>query len=196
VHIAIRDVFYLRMHPLAAPGYVGPALAAIGIGAALLARGAHRFRRTRRSAAWRVTDGVIVSSGLTPPMLRPAPPRPLPAVRYRYEVAGRSFEGWFEHTRVEYDDADAGAQVVARYPVGSPLRIWYDPTAPERAVAEATTRGVAGRACWSGRSSSLRAYGSPRGRWARHKLGLRLMEMRAAGDGPSQIVKRATFSPA
>ena len=136
------------MNALAAPGYVGPALAAIGIGAALLARGAHRFRRTRRTAAWRVTDGVVVSSGLTPPMLRPAPPRQLPAVRYRYEVAGRSFERWFEHTRVEYDDADAGAQVAARYPVGSPLRIWYDPTAPERAVAE-------GDYPWRGRASML-----------------------------------------
>jgi hypothetical protein len=57
-----------------------------------------------------------------------------PFVKYTYAVAGRTYTA----SRVRYTaaprESDTAAGVVARHPVGAPVRVYYDPGAPGEAV--------------------------------------------------------------
>ncbi len=60
-----------------------------------------------------------------------------PVVRYRYPVEGREFE----HDRIHLGgwnltDRESAEAEVARFPIGSPVSVLYDPAAPGEGVLE------------------------------------------------------------
>lgn len=151
------------------PPLLGPIVVALGAGVVLLVRGVWRWRRTRVTSAWRTAEGQVVRAELhrAGATFGRTSPHPMPAVRVAYTVDGRSHEVWFEHTRVEYDDRDAGAELAARFPLGRPLLVRYDPARPAHGVVE-------GDHPWRG-------YGSMLGGLALLLLGLVLL-FGARGD--------------
>ena len=61
----------------------------------------------------------------------------VPAVRYRYEVEGRTYESTeYSPTMKDTDDLAVASSIVARYQPGRPCECWYDPEHPEDAVLE------------------------------------------------------------
>ena len=112
------------------------ALVPIGIGL-VVARS--KLARVRRAAGWHATTGRVIASAVHTDRPGSSIRNPLyenrPAVRYAFEVAGRRFEG----ERIGFG-ADGGrantAATLARYPVGSPVTVFYDPADPTEAVLE------------------------------------------------------------
>lgn len=101
--------------------------------------------RSRAAAArnWPIVPGTVIASAVE----RPAPHEAddtdcTPAVRFRYRVANRDFEG----TRVRDGGPSATSlllaeQVVAKYPPGSQVDVAYDPNDPSVAVLEPADKG-------------------------------------------------------
>lgn len=66
-----------------------------------------------------------------------------PAVRYEYEVEGRRYTGdriYFDQTSRAH--AGPATRTVGRYPVGSEVTVYYDPTDPARALLEPGRSGA------------------------------------------------------
>jgi hypothetical protein len=98
--------------------------------------------RARGMARWpsvrgRVTAGAVVA-GTT---FDDGSPAYYPVITYRYVVAGREYEGK-RRTLINVGVGGllrgAAQQVVARYPVGSEVTVFYDPANPGEAVLERT----------------------------------------------------------
>lgn len=89
------------------------------------------------SSSWPTTEGRVVRSSLEE--RRDEGKRQVTAdIGYEYELDGKAFTG----TRVWFGDdywSSPGAEfrdAVARYPVGRPLEVHYDPAAPDESVLE------------------------------------------------------------
>jgi|APMI01.1.fsa_nt_gi hypothetical protein len=87
-------------------------------------------RRHHDSQRWPSTDGVVLESWIDDHNLESM----APVLRYEYMVHGRRYVG----TRVSYSGYGVSrAQMealIAPYPAGRSVRVFYDPRHPERAV--------------------------------------------------------------
>jgi hypothetical protein len=61
-----------------------------------------------------------------------------PLVRYRYAVGGRTYEGGNRHANQPWPRTNIGTanEVVAKYHVGSPVTVFYDPANPAESAVE------------------------------------------------------------
>jgi hypothetical protein len=60
-------------------------------------------------------------------------------VRYAYTVQGQEYEGAQDDLTYVSNAQDAALAIVARYPVGAAVPVYYDPQAPQRALID---RGI------------------------------------------------------
>jgi hypothetical protein len=97
-------------------------------------------RKARAAGAWPSTDGRVIEARVeqkTLPGDRPTI-RFAPRIAYEYSVSGRAFRS----TRVSFAEtfwsiAPQSAQaMLARYPIGARVTVYYDPARPEEAVIE------------------------------------------------------------
>lgn len=103
------------------------------------------LRRARASRRWPSVEGRVLASGIA----ESGPSGRLGSgghgrtatlrVSYAYEVDGSPFQS----SRVSFHDAvtksPAYARSIAeRYPAGSPVRVYYDPSRPDQAVLDRT----------------------------------------------------------
>ncbi|MGH9849160.1 MAG: DUF3592 domain-containing protein, partial [Blastocatellia bacterium] len=70
-----------------------------------------------------------------------------PAVRYRYEVDGRTYSG----KRLYFDEVASterwAARLARKYPVGATVPVYFDPANPERALLEPRLSGSFNYGC-------------------------------------------------
>lgn len=95
--------------------------------------------RAAASTAWPATEGWITASRVERVKQRGEGKETYTAdITYEYSVDGRNFEGdrvWFGD---DYSASDASAfrAAVGRYPVGSAVKVHYDPAEPAESVLE------------------------------------------------------------
>lgn len=108
-------------------------------GVAAVAFGAREFFLGRQSLRWLRTDGVVESAEMK--TQRPGDASSTPAygatVSYEYRAGAVNYTG----TRLCYGDYASGGgahagDIIARYPPGAKVAVFYDPRDPERAVLE------------------------------------------------------------
>lgn len=120
-----------------------PIVVATG-GAAFVMVGASLHERARAIARWPAVRGRITAACvLEEPSRSGDGPRTMlyrPEIQFEYQVAGRSYAGQRVHalreraiSRRRYAD-----DVVARYPVGREVQVYYDPANPRDAALERT----------------------------------------------------------
>ena len=117
---------------------VAPLVVLAVVALVLLARFARQAGRRRQAAGWVPTPGVIVSSSVQ--VHRSAGrSRYVPVVVYQYAVNGRPVQG----SRVRVGDelgrvqvAGGAHRIVARYPAGAQVTVYYDPANPVSAALE------------------------------------------------------------
>jgi hypothetical protein len=103
------------------------------------------YKQERAAWSWHRAEGVVLEARVVSRYLRTEPPRPplVPRLRYRYEVAGRSFES----TQVTTGDppvfatADEAEAFLARHRVGDTIPVLYQPEAPGQATLVVTRDG-------------------------------------------------------
>jgi hypothetical protein len=61
-------------------------------------------------------------------------------VRYAYGVGGRRYEQSQSDLAPTASLPDRAQAVIARYPIGSAVTVYYDPRAPQRALIDLTIR--------------------------------------------------------
>jgi hypothetical protein len=122
------------------------------MGSGLLLLHGRSVREASASAGWPTTGGVVVRSqvarhehgGRSPYVDHEA------EVRYRYTVGGRAYEsgriaiGVFD----EFRDVTEAQRRASGFPVGGPVRVHYDPRAPERSTLEPGVRAP-GAGMWT-----------------------------------------------
>ncbi len=125
------------------PWMIGTPFAVVGI--VLVAIAMHIFSSDSATRSWPTADGVITSSKLDTNTVQ-AKDRAgylryrgsyVPKVSYNYTVDGRQLEG-SRITREPRAD-DHGDVVVAQYPVGKTVKVYYDPKDPASSVLELKT---------------------------------------------------------
>jgi hypothetical protein len=116
-----------------------------GIGIVLVGIAVLIFSSDSATTSWPTADGVVTSSRLETNTvqtkdqagyLRYRESR-VPKVSYHYTVDGRQLEG-SRITREPRAD-DHGDAVVAQYPVGKAVKVYYDPKDPASSVLERKT---------------------------------------------------------
>ena len=132
--------------------FLGP-LAAIAIAIAAIGLFFKMRRETKSSAQWPTVTGKITVSEVAEEIKTDddVKYRTRQDIRYRikiqfsYRVGSRDYYsskrkwGWDEI----YPDRDAPAAIVAKFPVGSTVPVYYDPADPQSAVLEPSNRGGA-----------------------------------------------------
>lgn len=87
--------------------------------------------RGRKSLAWPSVAGTIDTSALSSES-----DALLPAIEYRYVVAGQTLRGTVEFPSDITPTAEFARSYVDKYPVGAHVQVYYDPDHPERATLE------------------------------------------------------------
>lgn len=113
----------------------------VGIGA-LVAYGTIRMRlKNAQAHTWPTVRGAILSSEVESEVKR-HDGRPIEthaaAIRYTYDVGGKTYESdqiQLGGTR-QTSDPDEFEQMIARYPAGKRVTVYYDPTDPAIATLE------------------------------------------------------------
>jgi hypothetical protein len=105
-------------------------------------------KQERAAWSWHRTEGVVLEAKVESRYLRTAPPHPplVPRLRYRYEVAGQSFESTQVTTGeplvfATWHEAEA---FLAHHCVGDTIPVQYQPEAPDRATLIVSRDG----GCW------------------------------------------------
>ena len=121
---------------------VGMVFVIVGIGLVAFMRRRHAL--VRASQGWPTAPGTVLESevrryGLSVETGR----RYYPAVRYRYEVAGRSYVG----KRLYFDEMawasrSTAARLAGKYSPGATVTVRYDPHDPARALLEPGLSGA------------------------------------------------------
>ncbi len=111
------------MHPLFRLGLAGLGLAMVGIG--LWSR-----HLNAKAANWPATEGTILSSVLEDR----GEDAPDAKIRYSYKVNGHVFES----SNISYGGhwTSQDRELVAKYPVGAKVSVYFDPSKPKRAALE------------------------------------------------------------
>jgi len=120
-------------------------------GVVAAARAGWLWRRGQQAASWPVVSGTITRARVEArkqrmgnTLYRQASRSTYyrPALAYRYEVNGATFEGRRAQfgERIGWDkDAAAMKRLIDRYPEGQPVQVRYDPARPQEAVLAAGT---------------------------------------------------------
>ena len=101
-------------------------------------------RKVARASGWPSTMGTVTESRIQMRSNSEGGRTSYPFVQYAYQVMGRSYRG--EKVMPGIDVGGSGAQkVVARYPVGAQVLVYYDPEKASEALLE---RGMPGHIKW------------------------------------------------
>lgn len=95
-------------------------------------------RRAARTLNWPSTPGRVIESKLISVRDTDGDKSTQAEVRYTYEVAGATLTGG----TIALGGGGRPSQVVAKYPVGSNVEVFYDPNKPTRAVLERGGEGL------------------------------------------------------
>lgn len=91
--------------------------------------------RMREVSGWLSTTGTVLTSRLEEWESSPGEIMDYPVVTYSYHVNGQAYEGRRIAPSAESGGSGAG-KVIARYPVGSSVQVFYNPQDPSAAVLE------------------------------------------------------------
>ena len=107
------------------------------IAAWLLGREILALRRSKQSESWPYTEGEVVSSHVKSRRDSDGDTSYSAAVRYEYEVNGTAYVSrTISFGRKLYFGRSSAADVVAMYPVGEKVIVYYDPNHPKIATLE------------------------------------------------------------
>lgn len=113
------------------------AVALLGFGGFFTWFGLGVLNRAERSTQWPFVAGVVTSSEVRSELDDKQKEMFWAAVSYSFELEGRKREG----STISFGDYRSSSRrefeaVVARYPVGKEVKVFYDPAAPETNVLE------------------------------------------------------------
>lgn len=91
--------------------------------------------RMREVSGWLSTTGTVLTSRLEEWESSPGEIIDYPIVTYSYQVNGQAYEGKRIAPSVE-SGGSGSAKVIARYPVGASVQVFYNPGDPSAAVLE------------------------------------------------------------
>lgn len=143
------------------------------IGGIAFAVGWHQVGQSNAAASWPSTDATIITSRVVSRQVRDRRDYSWhtvtqPEIVFRYEVDGRAYDG----TKLDPTGfmSSGGADVVARYPLGTHVRAYYDPRNPADAALTNAATGV-GRYVFLAIGTLMMLLGTPFGylaiRWWR-----------------------------
>lgn len=101
-------------------------------------------RRMRKARNWPSTLGTVTANGVGARKKKPGETGHYyaqtegynnPFVEYEFEVAGRKYFGWRITVGVQPSHGEAAA-ILAQFPVGASVTVYYDPADPHMAVLE------------------------------------------------------------
>ena len=120
-------------------------------GLVTLGLGIRRLAAAARTKNWPQVPGTILTSTVEEKVTTEqddgAPPREVhlfkAAVTYRYQAAGKEFEG----SRIAPDEFETShrhtaAELAGRYPVGGSVQVFHEPTAPANALLQPGISGA------------------------------------------------------
>jgi hypothetical protein len=106
------------------------------------------YKQERAAWSWHRTEAIVLEGTVVSRYLRTDPPRPplVPRIRYRYEVAGQSFDSTQVTTGdpLVFDTTDQAEAFLAHHRVGQTIPVLYQPHAPAQAVLIVSRDG----GCW------------------------------------------------
>jgi hypothetical protein len=94
-------------------------------------------QKAAQTAQWASTEGVITESFADDADSESIAPR----LAYTYQVNGQTLCGWRVSYALRGANRSAVEEIVARYPSGKKVCVFYDPKAPVSAVLENTPPG-------------------------------------------------------
>ena len=95
------------------------------------------LQNARSSASWPSVSGQITSSSVSHSTDSEGADSYTPSVGYRYVVNDLQYSGSrIKFGETSYNKESEAAAVVARYPAGTTIPIYYDPAGPDTAVLE------------------------------------------------------------
>jgi Protein of unknown function (DUF3592) len=106
---------------------VAPFMVLVVIAAAVIVRA-----RRQPAGGWHRTQGTVLSSTVQMGAAGPSPGE-APLVLYAYQVNGTVFRG--HRVRTKRGPCNASS-VIARYPAGASVVVYYDPTDPANSALE------------------------------------------------------------
>jgi hypothetical protein len=117
----------------------------LGIGLGFFAIFIWKLRKTRRAMSWPTVSGRIVSSAVVKSG-RGEDTEYQPAIRYEYQVNGKSFGS--DVCRFGFEDGATegeSEQAVGQYPAGRTVSVYVNPDEPAEAVLEPGLTGSSTR---------------------------------------------------
>ena len=103
------------------------------LGAAALLSCAWTLYRQHRVSHWMFTAGEVLQSSIE----HDSDLNSYPNIRYRYTVRGRAYESSKIHPHGRLTTTGSyAAKLVARYPAGQIIRVYYNPERPEDAACK------------------------------------------------------------
>lgn len=117
---------------------LAPIVILVAVGASLVIRGVRGSGRRRTASSWPVTSGTILMSTIQVQRTGSSR-REIPVVVYSYQVGRDVYQG----SRIRVGDelgsvsvSGHARSVLSRYPVGSTVHVFYDPTDPRASALE------------------------------------------------------------
>lgn len=111
-----------------------------------LTRGKQDQTLVQASQTWQTTHGKIISSQVgtsARSMDRRSPPKYYPELTYEYVVDEHTYRGERRGIGGEIGLAENAARdIVARYPAGAAVTVYYDPAQPSEALLERAVTGL------------------------------------------------------
>ncbi len=106
----------------------------------------HPFGSRRAAWRWPAVTGAVVRTDIHAAPDPTGTPLYTLVVEYTYRVGGTPYVGTADDLAEVTSAADWAAAAAARYPVGAPLTVYYDPAAPQRLRIDRCihVRGLAG----------------------------------------------------
>ena len=107
----------------------------LSIGVIFIVIGAYLFLQDWETLSWKETEGVVNESRVLHLGVR----RYVASVEYRYVVDGEMMQGTVVESGPDiptYSSAAPPRRVVARYPVGKKVIVYFDPQDPSKAILE------------------------------------------------------------
>lgn len=95
------------------------------------------LQKARASASWPNVSGQITSSSVSHSTDSEGADSYTPSVAYRYTVNDQQYSGYqIKFGETSYSSESKAELVVARYPAGATVPIYYNPSDPDTAVLE------------------------------------------------------------
>jgi hypothetical protein len=115
------------------------------IGAAVLLIGLFKVRKVRASRAWTRALGTILVASVRDDFSQGSEDTPdswtfTPVVHYQFQAGGQMFRGdRISFDRKGYQKRQDAQAIVARYPVGAQVEVFFDPAKPGQSVLQRTS---------------------------------------------------------